>query len=115
MRFIVVDGQSDRVCGDVEDAEVTLDITSQGDKLESLCKAAARTVDERRGWLQGTYEFSCFGPSEKAPGYFVFLANEYSLCPSCEGCPANLSEVFTGTSYIGYVYRRPLGGQQRGL
>ncbi len=108
MRFILVDVQSDRVCGDVEDAEVTLDTASQGDKLESLCKAAARTVDERRGQLHGAYEFSCFEPSEKAPGYFVFLANEHCLCPSYEGCPASLSEVFTGTSYVGYV--RPLSG-----
>ncbi len=65
-------------------------------------------IDTSKGQQQGPYEFSCFGPSEKAPGYFVFLANEHCLCPSWEGCPVSLSEVFTSTSYIGYV--RPLSG-----
>ncbi len=107
VRFIVVDGQTDRVCGDVVYAEVTPDAASNADSLESLCKAAARTVDDRRGEQHGAYEFSCFEPPDKAPGYFVFLANEQCLCSSCEGCPASLSEVFTCSFYVGFVHRCP--------
>ncbi len=106
MRFILVDGQTNHVCGDV-DVETTPDARSRADKLESLCKTAARTVDERTGQQPGTYDFSCFEPSDKAAGFFVFLANEHCLCQSCEGCPAGLREVFTCSSYVGYVSRHP--------
>jgi hypothetical protein len=40
VRFIVVDGPTDHVCGDFADVE--LGTASNGDRLEKLCKAAAR-------------------------------------------------------------------------
>ncbi len=103
--FILVDSQTDHVCGNVEDAEATLG-TLNGDKLESVCKAAASRVGESRGQQQESYDFSCFAPAKKTPGYFVFLANEHCLCLHCEGCPASLSDVFTCCFYVGYLQRR---------
>ncbi len=106
MRFIVVDGQSDCVCGDLVEAE--LDMPSNEERREACCKAAARMVDARRGEQQGTYEFTCFEPSDNAPGYFVFVANEQGENRlRCEACPANLAEVFTHCFYVGHVHRHP--------
>jgi hypothetical protein len=105
MRIIVVDAQTDRICGDIADVEATLDTPPNGNKLERLCKAAARSVG---GDTQEDYEFDCFAPCEKASGYFVFLANEDGGNGlDDQACPVNLGEVFMRSFYLGYVHRRP--------
>ncbi len=107
MRLILVDSRSDAVCGDVPGVEAARDTASQSDKLESLCKAAARSVDESRGAPQAIYDFTCFREaSDKTSGYFVFRANEQGV-NSLRGCAPSLSDVFTRCFYVGFVYRRP--------
>ena len=105
MRLILVDGQSDRICGDVA-KEATQASAWDQDKLESFCKAIAQEIDQSRGQRSGPYDFAYFPPSEKAAGYFVFMANENSEnCLYREACPADLGEVFTHCFYLGYVCR----------
>jgi hypothetical protein len=105
MRLILVDGQTDRVCGDVAQ-EATQASARNQDKLERFCKATAQDIDESRGQRLGDYEFVDFRPSEKSTGYAVFMANENGgNCLYRGACPTDLGEVFIHCFYLGYVCR----------
>jgi hypothetical protein len=105
MRLILVDAQSDRICGDVAE-EATQASAWDQDKLESFCKSTAQEIDKGRGQRSGAYDFVSFPPSEKSAGYFVFMANENGEnCLYCGSCPADLAEVFIHCFYLGYVCR----------
>ncbi len=107
MRFVLVDGQTDRVCADIAAGKRMS--TRDSGKLERFCKILARIADKNRGQQRGAYDFSCFAPSGNQRGYFIFEANEQGLKPLCshdEGCPATLSEVLNSCIYVGYVSPR---------
>ncbi len=105
MRFILVDSSSDEVSGDTSKfAAGWPELTSDNDNLGSLCRAAAQLLDESKGEPSSRYEFTSFEPSDKASGYFVFMANEKASDTLGKESPS-IYEVLTQCSYVGYVVR----------
>lgn len=112
MRLVLVDSESNRVCGDTASLAARFpewaEASTRDRDIERLAKTAARLLDESSGKTFRTYDFASFAPRDNSKGYFVFQCEregERALPPvSDQSDPADaLSAVMTSCFYIGHV------------
>jgi hypothetical protein len=111
VRLVLIDGESDRICGDTASFAARFrewaDVSAKTGDVESLAKTAARLLDESNGRTYRTYNFAAFAPKGGSSGYFVFRCEdgpEFAPAPLDQSKPeAALGPVMMGCFYVGYV------------
>jgi hypothetical protein len=112
MRLVLIDSETNRVCGDTTALATRspewIEATARERNPESLAKIAARLLDESFGRTYRTYTFASFAPRNASKGYFVFRCDydgdrAAPVISDPSDPAAAISAVMMGCFYVGYV------------
>jgi hypothetical protein len=114
MRLVLVDCQTDRICGDTAIfAASSADWAENSFRsvdVELMAVIAARLLDEANGNVGWKYIFACFEKSDKIYGYDVFrVVEDEEGIPGAFVGPDSLSidTLLTHSQFVGHVRRAP--------
>lgn len=112
MRLILIDGKSDRVCGDtLSFAPYSIEwlkATTRYRDLEVMSKTAARLLDEASGKTYRVYDFTSFAPQGNSEGYFIYLCDDQGdraipVISNISDDIGVIGAILTSCFYVGYV------------
>jgi hypothetical protein len=112
MRLVLVDRQTDRVCGDTAVFAATsadwAENSFRGVDVEHMALIAARLLDEANGNLGWKYKFACFETGDKVHGYDVFrMVEDDDRIPSASPNSLSIAMLLTHSQFVGHIRRAP--------